>query len=413
VYASNLSAKASAEADENATLVDVYFDDVTMTHTKGNVIQYNEYYPFGMQTANSWTRENTTANNFLANGGTELNTTSNLYDLAYRNYDPVLGRMNGVDPMAITYGSVSPYNYSFNDPVSLNDPSGADPYASYGDGFDPVLEQYTGYMYSSNYGWLQDDNIHHRIIGWTAPIARYAGTLALPQNQRGMEWAAGAGMGPGWRPGNNSLNVNFFNGTGLEKIFNPWAGSEISSGVYSGDWVYNNPELEQKIRDRGYDVQIRGGYQTQGGPGCPTCLDPSTLHKNLFGLSYPGGNNPRSYNGDYDYSYVPTSKAEYPAIGHDRRYDNLRAVGAKALLTDSRTIGADWRFVKEELRVAFNPGNRNEHEKLDAFLLGIGLGLVALPKTIVTLAHPSGGGLGYVNMWYDISNIGVTNTPSK
>ena len=150
---------------------------------------------------------------------------------------------------------------------------------------------------------------------------------------------------------------------------------------------------------------------TQGGPGCPTCLDPSTLHKNLFGLSYPGGNNPRSYNGDYNYSYVPTSKAEYPAIGHDRRYDNLRAAGAKGLLTDSRTIGADWRFVKEEFGIAFNPGNRNEHEKLDAFFLGIGLGLAALPKTIVTLGSP--GGFGYVNIWYGISSIGVTNTPSK
>jgi RHS repeat-associated protein len=225
---SNLSAKASAEADENATLADVYFDDVTMTHTKGNVIQYNEYYPFGMQTANSWTRENTTGNNFLANGGTELNTTSNLYDLAYRHYDPVLGRMNGVDPMAVAYGSVLPYNYSFNDPVSLNDPSGADPYASYGDGFDPVLEQYTGYMYSSNYGWLQDDNIHHRIIGWRAPVAQYAGTLALPQNQRGM---MGGGLNAGWSPGQGSLS-SYYSGSPRrnDNITIDW--SQLADGNY-------------------------------------------------------------------------------------------------------------------------------------------------------------------------------------
>jgi RHS repeat-associated protein len=110
-------------SNENPTLVDVYFDDVVMTHTKSNVIQYNaclpepkrrqEYYP---------------GNNFLGNGGTELNTTSNLYDLDYRNYDPILGRMNGIDPMATKYASLSPYNFSFNDPVTFNDPSGADPY---------------------------------------------------------------------------------------------------------------------------------------------------------------------------------------------------------------------------------------------------------------------------------------------
>ena len=97
-----------------------------MTYTPSNVIQYNEYYPFGMNTANSWTRENTTGNNFLGNGGTEFNNTSNPYDLDYRNYDPILGRMNGVDPMATKYASLSPYNFSFNDPVTFNDPSGAD-----------------------------------------------------------------------------------------------------------------------------------------------------------------------------------------------------------------------------------------------------------------------------------------------
>jgi len=90
-----------------------------------------EYYPFvpiasGMQTANSWTRDTATKNNFLSNGGTELNTTSQLYDLEYRNYEPALGRMNGVDPMANKYSSLTPYNYSFNNPVMFNDPSGAD-----------------------------------------------------------------------------------------------------------------------------------------------------------------------------------------------------------------------------------------------------------------------------------------------
>jgi hypothetical protein len=49
-----------------------------VTHTKSNVIQYNdcppklqhrrEYYPFGMLAAGSWMRENTTGNQFLYNG---------------------------------------------------------------------------------------------------------------------------------------------------------------------------------------------------------------------------------------------------------------------------------------------------------------------------------------------------------
>jgi RHS repeat-associated protein len=114
-------------SNESPTQVDVYFDDVVMTYTPTNIIQYNEYYPFGLQTANSWTRENVTGNNFLANGATELNATTGLYDLDFRNYDPVLGRMNGVDPMAAKYSGLSPYNYSFNNPAVFNDPTGADP----------------------------------------------------------------------------------------------------------------------------------------------------------------------------------------------------------------------------------------------------------------------------------------------
>jgi RHS repeat-associated protein len=104
----------------------VYFDDFKITHTKSNLIQGNEYYPFGMQTANSWTREAVTGNNYLANGGTELNATTQLYDLHYRNYDAALGRMFQLDPMASKYGSLTPYNYSLNNPTNLNDPLGDD-----------------------------------------------------------------------------------------------------------------------------------------------------------------------------------------------------------------------------------------------------------------------------------------------
>jgi RHS repeat-associated protein len=77
-----------------------------------------------MLAATSWTRENATGNQFLYNGGTELNSTTAVYDLFYRNYDPVLGRMHQVDPKADTYAGLTPYNYAFNDPLFWNDPMG-------------------------------------------------------------------------------------------------------------------------------------------------------------------------------------------------------------------------------------------------------------------------------------------------
>lgn len=111
---------------EGQSSVYANFDDFKVTYTPTNIIQSNEYYPFGLQTANSWTRENALANDFLANGGTKFNVTSSLYDLEFRNYDPILGRMNQVDPMADTYGMFTPYHYSVNNPVSNIDLNGAE-----------------------------------------------------------------------------------------------------------------------------------------------------------------------------------------------------------------------------------------------------------------------------------------------
>jgi len=100
-----------------------YFDDFKVTHTKTNVIQYNDYYPFGLQTSTSWTRENS-KNNFLYNEGSELNNTSGFYDLPNRNYDAALGRFFQVDLMAIQDHTISPFAYGGNNPITHNDPTG-------------------------------------------------------------------------------------------------------------------------------------------------------------------------------------------------------------------------------------------------------------------------------------------------
>lgn len=113
-------------SNENETLVDVYFDDVTIAYKPTALVQYNEYYPFGMQTNSSWTRTGT-KNNFLYDAGGELNSTTGFYDLAYRNYDAAVGRFFQVDPLAAQYHGLTPYNYANNSPVLTNDPNGALP----------------------------------------------------------------------------------------------------------------------------------------------------------------------------------------------------------------------------------------------------------------------------------------------
>ncbi|HEY0655283.1 MAG TPA: RHS repeat-associated core domain-containing protein, partial [Chryseosolibacter sp.] len=99
----------------------VNFDDFKVTHTKTNVIQSNDYYPFGLSASTSWTREGS-KNDFLYNAGSEINVTTGWYDLPFRNYDPALGRFMQVDPMSVS--EMATYQYGGNNPVMMNDPMG-------------------------------------------------------------------------------------------------------------------------------------------------------------------------------------------------------------------------------------------------------------------------------------------------
>jgi RHS repeat-associated protein len=101
----------------------IYFDDFKVTLTPTSILQNNEYYPFGLQTAASWTRDNTT-NKFLYDAGSELNSTTAMYDLPFRNYDAALGRFFQVDALAHRSSDFTPYHYASNNPVGANDPTG-------------------------------------------------------------------------------------------------------------------------------------------------------------------------------------------------------------------------------------------------------------------------------------------------
>lgn len=101
-------------------------------------------------------------------------------------------------------------------------------------------------------------------------------------------------------------------------------------------------------------------------------------------MSYPGGNNPKKYNGLDDYSVIPSNIVEYPAIIHDLKYTRAGVSGFKGLATSSKVIGADYTFVGQELALALNPG-LSLKQRSQALILGTGLGLIALPKTLNAL----------------------------
>jgi len=88
----------------------------------GEVVQKNQYYPFGMSFAND---VNPGAQPYKYNGK-EVDQMHglNLYDYSARNQDPAIGRFTTMDPLAEKYYSMSPYCAFGNNPVRYIDPDG-------------------------------------------------------------------------------------------------------------------------------------------------------------------------------------------------------------------------------------------------------------------------------------------------
>lgn len=106
----------------------------TIENNSAEVLQYADYYPFGM--LHSRTTTLTDDNRRLYNGKEFQSETFNLdatagdetlfdwYDYGARFYDPQIGRWHSVDPLAEGYYDYSPYCYVGNNPIKRIDPDG-------------------------------------------------------------------------------------------------------------------------------------------------------------------------------------------------------------------------------------------------------------------------------------------------
>lgn len=121
-------------------------DDGTGTNT-AKLTQENSYYAYGMQMAGGYI-PTTNPNKKLYNGGSEwqddIEGLADYYSTFFREYDPVIGRFNGVDPIGEMTDAITSYAYANNNPVMMNDPLGA-----YAQG--PGKGWHKG-----DYGWLPD-----------------------------------------------------------------------------------------------------------------------------------------------------------------------------------------------------------------------------------------------------------------
>ena len=96
----------------------------------GEVVQKNDYYPYGDLFEEFADGPDGSANRFLFSGK-EFSAETGLYDFSARFLHARFGRFTTIDPLAEKYPGISPYAYCNGNPVNFVDPDGMDWYAYY------------------------------------------------------------------------------------------------------------------------------------------------------------------------------------------------------------------------------------------------------------------------------------------
>ena len=127
--------------------------EVTDDPNTNEIVEESNYYPFGLKhkgyNNNISSLGNATAQKFGYNGiELEESLGLDLYEMDFRQYDPSIGRFNGIDP--VTHYSMGTSVAFDNNPIFWADPSGADATSSIMDLFNNAGSGFTQYTNTGN-----------------------------------------------------------------------------------------------------------------------------------------------------------------------------------------------------------------------------------------------------------------------
>jgi len=141
--------------------------------------------------------------------------------------------------------------------------------------------------------------------------------------------------------------------------------------------------------------------------------NPSTQGKNFMGTNYIGWMDAKNYDETQDFLISPVNMADYYARIHDLEYTNIgywtqKRTGRLGFLVDTRTIAADYKFTRDELKVALSIKKVPINVRFTAAASAYVIGGCMIPKTLLQMMKPNS--IIEIMMY---NNIGKTRIPKK